>query len=72
MKKLQCNTLQSKEWRHFRAVFTGNITQNIIELNHSFELLDINLENHFLQNINRVGQNGSLNGNTTRNILVKT
>ena len=71
-KKLQCNSIQTKGWRHVRAVFTGNIPRNIPQWNRRFELLDFCFENHISQNINCAGQNGGPNGNTARNISVKT
>ena len=52
--------------------FTEHVNGNILQWNHCFEQLDFYSEKHIMQNINRAGQNGSLNGNNARKVSVKT
>ena len=47
--------MQTKKWRHFRAVFTENIPRNILYWNRCFELLDFWFESYITQNIISVG-----------------
>ena len=62
----------TKRWRHLPVVFTENIPRNILQWNRRFEQLDFYSENHIIQNINRAGQNGAPNGNTAKNVSMKT